>query len=102
MGASSAWNDTSLQYLDKEGVIRKVSLPLVLVRTQGQRYAVTSGLDHCKLGVTSKAMLGFDWTHVTKLGEANRNPSPECHPNGITDDSTVRLLNILVDNSCHD
>lgn len=83
MVASSAWKDTSLQYLDKEGVIRKVSLPLILVRIQGQRYAVTSGLHHRKLGVTCKAMLGLDRTHVTKLGEANRNPSPGRHPNGI-------------------
>ena len=63
-------------YLDKEGVIRKVSLSLFVSSAEGQRRTVCGCGYHGEFSVASKSMLCFDWSQVAKLGKADWNATP--------------------------
>lgn len=82
---------TEWVHLYIQGVIWAVSLPLLLIGTQGECHAVSCGIDHCELCVACETMLSFDWTHVTKLGKANRNTSPAYSKQLILETASSKL-----------
>ena len=70
-------DNTEVQlHLNDQGVVWEVALPLLFVWAKGQCHAVGSRSDNLKLRVASKAVLSFDWAHVSKLREADRHAAP--------------------------